>query len=147
MNKKQKQILIGVALLLLLLYFLRKDEGSPEEKADEGNSSENAFNGGGSSGFGSGGDIYTPTGDDSSDSQSQDPTSPILDYKPLGGKGDTSIPLVGDIASGSSGKPSIGKPTQTNVSNVRPSGSIGLASQQRMLRGVPNVSGGGSYFK
>lgn len=144
MEKKQKQILIGVAVLLLLVYLMRNGDTTsyqnlpPEEDGGSG--------GGGSGGGGGGGGenpTYQPTGDDSSDSQSQDPTSPLLDYKPIGGK--PSVPLVGDIASGGSGKPSLGKPSQTNVSYV---GSvIGSTSQQKLLRGYPHPTGGGSYFK
>lgn len=142
MEKKQKQILIGVAVLLLLYYLLRKDSSSVSDDKS-GSASEE-----GDDGFGGGGGSnasYQPTGDDSSDSQSQDPTSPILDYKPISRK--PSVPLVGDITSGSSGKPSLGKPSQSNVSYRRPWGTGGLASQQRILRGYPQPSGGGSYFK
>ena len=141
MEKKQKQILIGVAVLLLLFYLMRKGNGGVEDMPypDEDEDDSDFGWGGGSNAS------YQPTGDDSSDSESQDPTSPILDYKPISRK--PSVPLVGDITSGSSGKPSLGKPSQSNVSYRKPWGTGGLASQQRILRGYPQPSGGGSYFK
>ena len=146
MEKKQKQILIGVGVLVLLYYLTRPKAPTPSEQADDGNDLEDTLASGGGSGGGTESNpTYQPTGDDSSDSQSQDPTSPILDYKPSGRK--PSVPLVGDLMSGSSGKPSIGKPSQTNVSNRRPTSVIGSASKSRVVRGLTKPTGGGSYFK
>jgi len=146
MEKKQKQILIGVGVLVLLYYLMKPKKASSALQADDGNDLEDTLTSGGGSGGGTESNpTYQPTGDDSSDSQSQDPTSPIMDYKPSGRK--PSIPLVGDLNSGSSGKPSIGKPSYTNVSNRRPTSVIGSASKSRMIRGLSHPTGGGAYFK
>ena len=146
MDKTQKRILIGVLLLLLLYYFLKndkaeKDQGLPDVEADMNETGGGSS--GGSGGGGSGGSGVPSSGTDDTDSQVNDPSSPFTDYV-VGGSGATS-PLVGDVASGSSGKPSVGKPTQPYIS--KPAKGKGSMSQQKLMRGAQRPSGGLSYFK
>jgi len=149
MNKTQKRILIVLLLLLILYRFLKKDGpkalGEPDIETDLNETGGGSS--GGSGGGGSGGSGAPSTGTDDTDSQVNDPSSPYTDYV-VGGTG-PSAPLVGDVDSGSSGKPSVGKPTQPYISTLKR--GRGRMSQQKLIRGstgrMPKPTGGSSYFK
>ena len=145
MEKSEKRILIGVLLVLILYYFFKKNDvktlGAPDLETDLDETGGGSS--GGSGGGGSGGSGAPSTGTDSTDDQVNDPTSPFTDY--VEGGGGPTAPIVGDIASGSSGKPSVGKPTQPYAR--KPQMGKNPVSQQRLVRGQGGPSSGSSYFK
>tara|TARA_R110000803_G_scaffold77874_5_gene142771 strand:+ start:3477 stop:3914 length:438 start_codon:yes stop_codon:yes gene_type:complete len=145
MEKTQKKILIGILLALVLYYFFGKDKGEDKGYTDFESDLNETGGGssGGSGGGGSGGSGAPSTGTDSTDDQVNDPTSPFTDY--VQGGGGPTAPFVGDIASGSSGKPSLGKPTKPYIS--KPAKGKGFVSQQKLIRGSRSPKAGFSYFK
>jgi hypothetical protein len=153
MDKRERNIAIGVLLLLLLIYYYRNQnkKSSQDPIIDDLAGGDSSSGGGGGAG-GDGGmnevafdsdndDNFTSTGTDDVDSQAGDPFSPVTTSK-----GDSDA-IVGDVTSGLSGKPAIGTPIQTTVkSGRRRSGRKANPSQQRLVRGYA-PRGGSSFFK
>jgi hypothetical protein len=136
---------VYIAIILAVFFFLKNRKSKLNASYEQGEEAvvateDDYFASGGGSGF-------QPTGEDSTTSQGGDPTSPIETSKPdtggetpipdLGGGVSTggptpipntkssssssgnSAPLVGDIASGVSGRPAVGRPVAPTLSRRR----------------------------
>ena len=129
MNKQTKTLLlVGVGLLLLYRFKNRETQNNYSGNGEVDNQSDYSSQpGGGSTGgvaTGAGGDGsgYVASGDDDTDSIANDPTTTYTGTvnvqpakRPMASKlPATRVPLVGDVTSGMSGKPVVGKPDPFN---------------------------------
>jgi len=109
MSKKERNVLIAVAVALLIFRYFKNRQSSNSTPAllpqEDAVSLGDEFFGGG------GGSSYVPSGDDDTDSLGYDPYSSVSTTKPATGSGETT-PLVGDMGSGVSGKPAVGAPSK-----------------------------------
>jgi len=129
MDKKTKTILlVGVGLLLLYRFKNRETQnnysgnGEVDNQSDYSSMPSGGGGGGVATGAGSDGSGYVASGDDDTDSIANDPTTTytgtvnvLPPKRPMANKlPATRIPLVGDVTSGVSGKPVVGKPDPFN---------------------------------
>mgnify|MGYP003672215726 CR=1 FL=1 len=105
MSKKERQVLIAIGVILILWYYFKDtnlimpSSNTTDDGADIGAGDQ--FGGGSGSG-------YIPSGDDDTDSLGYDPYSDVQTSVP--NHGGYTPPVVGDVDSGVSGKPAVGKP-------------------------------------
>lgn len=107
MSKKERNVLIAVAVALLIFRYFKNRQSSNSTPALE----EDAVSLGDEFFGGGGGSSYVPSGDDDTDSLGYDPYSSVSTTKPATGSGETAA-LVGDMGSGVSGKPAVGAPSK-----------------------------------
>lgn len=107
MSKKERNVLIAVAVALLIFRYFKNRQSSnstPALEEEEVSLGDEFFGGGG-------GSSYIPSGDDDTDSLGYDPYSSVSITKPATGSGGTAA-FVGDVGSGVSGKPAVGAPSK-----------------------------------